>query len=236
MTASTQHPADSRRDSAIQTILNSTVRASVKDRAQRLSAACERLTKQSRPLTIPNIVHVAREMFVDDNIAESTVWNKTPSGEIYRGVVAAWKVWLLAKGHTKPTPSHSQVDADIPDSLLSRIEPPEVRLPVLLMREALRNTRNQLNAIRSLTPERLIRQRTTTDGQSVSTAASSPFPKADLATIASFLDDHEMRLRGFYWDENGALVAEKAKARTGPGVKDSLKLALKCLEAAKVSE
>lgn len=236
MTESTQHPADSRRDSAIQTLLNSTVRASVKDRAQRLSAACERLTKQSRPLTIPNIVRVVREMHFDDNIAESTVWNKTPSGEIYRGVVAAWKVWLLAKGYTKPMPSPSQVDAEIPDSWLSRIEPPEVRLPVLLMREALRNTRNQLNAIRSLTPERLIRQRTTTEGQSVSTTTSSPFPKADVATIASFLNDHELRLRGFYWDENGALVAEKPQARTGPGVKDALSLALKCLEIGKKSE
>lgn len=234
--ASTQHPADDQRDSAIQVLLESDVRSSVKDRARRLSAACERLTKQSRPLTIPNVVRMVRAMYLDDNIAESTIWNRTPSGKIYRGVVSAWSVWLLAKGCDRPALTNKPVHTDIPDSLLCRIEPPEVRLSVLLMREALRNTKNQLNALRSLTPERLIRQGGTGAPSASVPPSTSPFSKADTATIKSFINDHDLRLRGFYWDENGALVAGKTHARTAPGVLDALRLALKFLEAAKEPE
>jgi len=222
--------ADSRRDASIESLLeNANVRPSVKHRARKISAACDRLIKQSRPLTISNISEVARELYPDDYIASSTIWNRTAAGEIYRGVVDAWKVWLLAMGQAKSSRRPAVVGAEIPDSVITRIEPPEARLMVLLLRETLRNTRSQLNGLRSLTSDRLIRQGTASKSDE-KTPATTSFSKADLATLEAFINEHELRLRGFYWGPDGELIVENGSARSGPGVKDALVAAVKRLK------
>jgi len=229
MTAPIGNPADAARDRAIESLLdNSRVRPSVIHRARRISDACDRLTKQSPPLTIPNVTDAARELYPDDDIATSTIWNKTASGDIYRGVVDAWKVWQFAKSQVKHSSPSAAVDADISDSILTRIQPREAQLIVLLMREALRNTKSQLNGLRSLTSERLIRPGGTAnaDGKISSTASLS---RADLATIEAFVNEQELQLRGFRWGRDGELIAESSVSRSGPGVKDALSAALKCL-------
>ncbi|MGF6876861.1 hypothetical protein [Paraburkholderia sp. MM5477-R1] len=230
MTASVKTAADAQRDRTIESLLeNSKVRPSVKHRARRISEACDRLTQQSRPLSVPNVIEAVKALFPDENIASSTVWNKTDSGALYRGVVDAWEVWLLAMGRVKSPRQSTNIEVDIPDSIVTRIEPREVRTMVILMRESLRNAIAQLNGIRSLTADRLIRQGNSDRGNQ-SKVSTEPLPQADFANIANFIDEHELRLRGFCWGENGELVSEKGAARSGPGLRDALTAALKCLK------
>jgi hypothetical protein len=228
--------ADQRRDETLKEIFATPkVRAKVLARAQRISIACEKLTKQSRPLTISNITVATRELFTDDEIGASTIWNKTSSAAIYRRVVDAWKVWLISKDKLKSTAPKVGINTEIPDSMISRIEPPEARLMVLLVREALRNTRNQLNAMQSLTSERLIRPTATrqSTGPSERTRALS---REALATIRSVLDTEEMRLRGFQWGETGELIAINADSRSSAGVQDALLEVLNLFDKNKFSD
>ncbi|REG59675.1 hypothetical protein B0G80_2446 [Paraburkholderia sp. BL6669N2] len=223
--------ADEVRKATIQKLQEGgTFRTSTIGVSERIDETCARIAKDSGPLTITNIVEVFNQLFPNSSIGESTIRNKTASGGLYRGVIEAWRTCEFSKSHGRVTGKSLPHSAEIPDSLLNRIEPEEARLSVLLLRTALRNTITQLHVLQGLSPQRLIHGTDHDSSNATKTEEKSAAMKvsnADLHCVRAFIDEIELAIRGLSWGNEGQLVAVHQGACSGPGIKDAL---LKLLE------
>ena len=201
----------------------SVIRDSTRRNMAKIDEACRRIVQLRDELTISNVVRTLSELYPGDHPAEQSIRNSSRSGEIYREVVAIWRTYTVAAAGNRKTKPVVPVGDDLPDIVLNQIQPEGARMVILAMRTSLRNIRGQIQALKQLTPERLIRH--VVPGQQELPEQLPLLNKEERDIVAAFIDTSETASRGLEWDDLGRLLDGDRNPLSRPGLRQVLEKA-----------
>lgn len=217
-----------RAESLERALANPKIRDSTRATMAKIDEACRRIVGRRGELSIVGTVRMLEELYPGARLAEQTFYNKTSSGACYREVIAIWRTYEQALGQAKKARKALPVPEDLPDILLNQLQPEGARVVVLAMRTSLRNLRRQMQILRELSPDKLVRHRASSTRDAAQATTAPALEDEERQILEAFVDAAETASRGSEWDDLGRLRSDSGEILSRPGLLPVLR---KVLEA-----